>query len=685
MIELRTVADIMTLRESCSVECKLAAGRDGMGAISDEFWTTYSAFANSDGGLIILGVRELAKGFDVAGIGNPGKLRQQLFESANNRQKVSVNLLTNASVNEATIDGRTLVVVEVPRGTREQRPVFLNGNPLNAFRRLNEADCRLDESSVRRMLAEQAEPSRDGRVLPGFGMSDLSGDTVASYRAAFAAQRVDHPFLQGTEIDFLLRIGAWGRDRERGGEGPTVAGLLMFGHAHAIQEEFPNYLLDYQERPEAKTEMRWVDRLTLDGTWSGNLYDFFWKVYRKLIESLKVPFAVRGGVREEDSAVHQALREALVNTLVHADYSASASILVVKRPDLFGFRNPGRMRVPVAIARHGGHADCRNRLVHQMFRYVGLGEQAGSGIPRIFESWKGQNWAPPLLLERDTPSDQTLLQLRTVDLVPPTVRSRVREMARQADASLDANAELVLAAAIGEDVVDHARVREVCGLSPTEATRLVQSLVRAGLLITDNPGRGAVYVLPGSGLPRPVDVFGDELATRTDSGTSEAGSSEHLRAGSEHLSLGSEHLHLGSEPSGLSSEHSGLGAEQSETSPGLVRRDPHGRRLPDALDAPLVDALEQLTPDYRDRLAALAAPASRRKKLSSHEMRTVIQEICRGQYVALPVLAELLHRSSDALRQQHLKPMQQAALLVLAFPTSPTHPRQAYRTGKETP
>ena len=92
-------------------------------------------------------------------------------------------------------------------------------------------------------------------------------------------------------------------------------------------------------------------------------------------------------------------------------------------------------------------------------------------------------------------------------------------MSRQAGASLDANAELVLATAIGEDVVDHARVREVCRLSPPDAAQLVQSLVRAGLLITDNPGRGAVYVLPGSGLPRPVDVFGVELNPRTDSGT----------------------------------------------------------------------------------------------------------------------------------------------------------------------
>ena len=92
-------------------------------------------------------------------------------------------------------------------------------------------------------------------------------------------------------------------------------------------------------------------------------------------------------------------------------------------------------------------------------------------------------------------------------------------MSRQAGASLDANAEFVLAAAIGEDVVDHARVWEVCGLSPPDAARLVQNLVRAGLLITDNPGRGAVYVLSGAGLPWAVDVFGVELNPRTDSGT----------------------------------------------------------------------------------------------------------------------------------------------------------------------
>jgi predicted HTH transcriptional regulator len=81
--------------------------------------------------------------------------------------------------------------------------------------------------------------------------------------------------------------------------------------------------------------------------------------------------------------VHEALREALVNTLIHVDYTGRVSILVVKRPDMFGFRNPGSMRLPLEEVQQGGISDCRNRNLQKMFQLVGLGEQAGSGIPKI--------------------------------------------------------------------------------------------------------------------------------------------------------------------------------------------------------------------------------------------------------------------------------------------------------------
>jgi hypothetical protein len=150
-------------------------------------------------------------------------------------------------------------------------------------------------------------------------------------------------------------------------------------------------------------------------------------------------------------------------------------------------------------------------------------------------------------------------------------------------------------------------------------------------------------------------------------------------------SASSEHLPPSSEHSKTNSEHFEPGSEQSEERTRLARRDPHGRLLPGKLDAPRIDALDQLAPEWRDQLTARAEPAGLRKTLRLADMRQVIRAMCRDQFVSLAVLAELVHRSPDALQQQHLKPMQQAALLVLAFPTSPTHPRQAYRTGKETP
>lgn len=224
---------------------------------------------------------------------------------------------------------------------------------------------------MRRLLAERIEDSRDERVLTGYDFGDLDLDTVTAYRNRFAAVKPGHVWTDLPVPEFLERIGAFGKNRESGHSGLRLAGLLMFGRGEVIRDELPHYMVDYQERHEAKAELRWVDRLVPDGTWSGNVYDFFRRVYQKLTADLKVPFRLQGGQRVEDTPVHEALREALVNTLIHADYSGRVSVLVVKRPNMFGFRNPGRMRIPPAAAIHGGNSDCRNRRLQTMFQLVG--------------------------------------------------------------------------------------------------------------------------------------------------------------------------------------------------------------------------------------------------------------------------------------------------------------------------
>jgi predicted HTH transcriptional regulator len=400
------------LREGVALECKAAQGASGRGDVPKDFWPTYSAMANAHGGVVLLGVREKAGVFSVAGLGGPAKVRADLFNNLNNPGKVSTNLLSDADVQELVMDGKTVLAVRVPQAARKEKPVFLNGQPLgNTYRRLNDGDRQCDDDTVKRMLAEQVQDSRDTRICNRFGLADLDLESLHAYRNQFASHKPGHPWAGEDDTEFLRLLGAWRDDRNTGESGLTLAGVLMFGQWPAIMECAPLYFVDYQEQPDVPdAAVRWLDRVVPDGTWSGNVFDFYRKVIRKLTADLKVPFALRGDTRVDDTPIHQALREALVNTLVHADYSDRASVRVIRRPSGFEFRNPGALRVPAARALKGGESDCRNRTLQQMFLMINLGERAGSGLLRILSSWQGEGHTLQLS-DSFEPYDQSVLTM----------------------------------------------------------------------------------------------------------------------------------------------------------------------------------------------------------------------------------------------------------------------------------
>lgn len=194
MFSPTSLEDLALLRETVELECKLAQGQNGQGEVPKDFWPTYSAMANAHGGVVLLGVREKDGVFSIAGIANPAKVRADLFNNLNNPGKVSVNLLSDADVQELTMGGKTVVRVNIPQAARQQKPVFLNGQPLgHTYRRLNEGDRLCEDATVKRMLAEQLEDSRDTRILVNFGLNDLDLDSLHAYRNAFAVHRPGHP------------------------------------------------------------------------------------------------------------------------------------------------------------------------------------------------------------------------------------------------------------------------------------------------------------------------------------------------------------------------------------------------------------------------------------------------------------------------------------------------------------
>jgi predicted HTH transcriptional regulator len=138
---------------------------------------------------------------------------------------------------------------------------------------------------------------------------------------------------------------------------------------------------------------------------------FYFRVVRKITSDLKVPFVLKDNIRQDDTPLHRTLREAMVNTLVHADYTDRASVLVVKEPAGFTFRNPGTLRVPVTRALQGGESDCRNRTLQQMFLMIGFGERAGSGLTRIQHGLETAG-GTLRLFDSFEPYDQTRLELK---------------------------------------------------------------------------------------------------------------------------------------------------------------------------------------------------------------------------------------------------------------------------------
>ena len=197
----------------------------------------------------------------------------------------------------------------------------------------------------------------------------------------------------------------------------------MFGYEYEILKEYPHYFLDYQEQYD--TSNRWDDRfVSSSGEWSGNVYDFYRKAYNKIAQNLKVPFKVVNGLRVEDTPAHKAVREALANCLIHADYYGRRGLVVKYKPQEITLENPGRFRIDIAVAIEGTVTDPRNSLLMKFFNLIDVGERSGRGIYKIYRVWSDMNWVSPSLTEiTDVDRTKLILPLEKVT-IKRTVRKR---------------------------------------------------------------------------------------------------------------------------------------------------------------------------------------------------------------------------------------------------------------------
>src|SRR5690606_16779175 len=115
------------------------------------------------------------------------------------------------------------------------------------------------------------------------------------------------------------------------------------------------------------------------------------------------------------------------------------------------------------------------------------------------------HWRQPVLRERGEPSEQTLLELHMLSLVPEKVLHSLKEaLGDKVFSQLSDNERLVLVTAKIETTVDHSRMMSMLDIHPRDLSQLLSGLVDKGLLERDGSGRGTVYFLPGA---RAVDLL----------------------------------------------------------------------------------------------------------------------------------------------------------------------------------
>lgn len=410
-----TLTSILSHPESAHLE-----GKSAKGGFPDSFWESYSAFANSDGGVIVLGVEEDKNGklFVKDGLKDPSKMKNTFWKLVNNRQKISHNIVLEKGVYILETNGKKILVVEVPRAERTVRPVYKGTDPRGGtFKRYGTGDHLCNSEEIGAMLRDSSISPLDAVAVEDIDLSALCMETVRAYRQMFKLTNPNHLWNTLDDEIFLRRIRATGAAQD-GQYHPTEAGLLMFGYEYEITRRFPQYFLDYQEDRNVVGIAKWKDRIvSSSGDWSGNLFDFAMKILTKLQSDLKIPFVVKGFQRIDDTPLHRLMREAVTNCLVHADYYGRQGIVISKNSDGFVFANPGGMRIPTSEALAGGVSDPRNATLLKMFSFIRFGERAGSGLNGIVYVWeKVFHTAPEIFVKHEY--DRTFLKLPTLGKEP---------------------------------------------------------------------------------------------------------------------------------------------------------------------------------------------------------------------------------------------------------------------------
>ncbi len=708
--------DLMNANENKEIEFKSAKG-----GFPGSFWETYSSFANTEGGIILFGVTEKKGQFSLAPLSEDTvkKFKQEFFNAQNNRQKVSLPLLTDKDIDTINVEDGKILYFVIPRATRQQRPIYIGQDPLTGtYRRNNEGDYICDPMQVTQMFAERDSSlgQIESRVLNNYSWNDIDMNSFRQYRTMFSNLLPSHPWTALDDLQFMQRLGGYRTDRRTGKEGFTMAGILMFGKAEAITDPecAPDFMVDYREIPSDTSELRWVDRLYPDGTWEANLFQFYRLTLPRLQKFLPKPFKLKGDTRIDETPAHVAVREALINCLVHAQYGGSRRINVFKTPKGIRMSNPGTLLVSPSQFYEGGMSETRNPALQRMFGLIGKSDKAGSGVDKILKGWREANWRSPYIEETGRP-DKVELFMPMETLIDDDVVAELKTIFGDKLKDVNHNGLIILSTALTDDEVSNTSLQPLIDLHPSDISKLLRELCKRGFLASNGFGKGTTYHLAsqdGASDKTGSDKLASDKIT-SDNGASDNGASDKISDGASSDDASSDGASSddassdGASSDGASSDDASS-VTSSVTSSDVTSSDVTSsdvscnklnscsskennkgeKNLLCKSKSTSYVTSSETTSDKRasDKRASDKRASDIIKNDNSTKNEKIITEIRQFAYTwrKPSEIAQAIGKPTQTMRRRILPWLLQSGILEMEYPDNPTHPAQRYRVAKSS-
>jgi ATP-dependent DNA helicase RecG len=426
---------------------------------------TLVAFANSDGGTLVIGVD--AKGRPT-GTAYPDELEEALL-AAVARCRPPVQTQWQQEETQTGI----IVMIRVSRSPElhslEDGRVLIRAGPHNR---------PLSGGQIQQLAATKGSGDYEAEVVPGASRDDLDAEIIGEYlakRAERTRRAVNRPV-----DDLLLEIGAIDEEGH-----PTIAGLLLF--AQNPQSFLPQSGLTFVRF--VGTEPRGDNGLAGYGRREeidGPLARLVEKTWSVLLEEMHVGAVVKGLEREERQEYPQfAVREALVNAICHRDYRLRGRRIEIRKfADRMEIISPGGLPGFITLDNIVEEHFSRNpRLVAGLYQW-GYIEELGLGVDRMIEEMALAGHPPPDF--KETPYSFSVRLSNRRDR-PPAPRWEHTMNERQAKALAY--------------IRDHGRItnreyRQLCpGVSPETLRLDLADLVDRGLLLKIGAKKGTYYIL----------------------------------------------------------------------------------------------------------------------------------------------------------------------------------------------